>query len=189
MKFKTIAASLILVVFLAGKLNAQGIDQFSFGLAGGVAVPDGQLSDVTKTGASGALMLAMGNIGSPFGVRFDAMYSWLPGRDSPADSLAATGDARILGLNGNLIFSLVGVDTRLYSIMGIGAYGYRPKASGARNADDFGWNAGLGVWLPMIGGFIEARYHTFYRALPDPVSGARGKRSAKFIPITIGFLW
>lgn len=187
MNFKTIAA--LLCFALANTVRAQGNDQSSFGISAGAAVPDGQLADVAKVGPTGSIMFALGNIGSAFGVRFDGMYMWFPGRDTPRDSLTATGDVGIWGLNGNLVFSLIGVDTRLYGLTGIGAYGYRPKASGARNTDDFGWNAGLGVWIPGIGGFIEARYHTFYRALPDPVTGARGKRSAKFIPVTIGFLW
>jgi hypothetical protein len=189
MKFKTLTAVAVVIAVCVGNLEAQAIDQYSFGISGGGAIPDGQLDDVVKTGASGSVMVALGNIGSTFGVRFDAMYNWFPKRDNPPDSLAATGDAAILGVNGNLVFSLIGVERRLYAITGVGAYGFRPKGPGSRKADDFGWNAGLGVWLPMIGGFIEARYHTFYRALPDPVTGARGKRSAKFIPITIGFLW
>jgi hypothetical protein len=189
MKLKTIAALLLVAVGIAGRLEGQAVDQYAFGIAGGAAIPNGQLRDVTGTGASGAVMVAMGNIGSSFGVRFDAMYNWLPGRDTPADSLTATGDVRIIGLTGNLVFSLIGVERRLYAITGIGGYGYRPSASGTKKADDFGWNAGLGIWLPAIGGFVEARYHTFYRALPDPVTGATGKRSARFIPVTIGFLW
>ncbi len=187
MKFKTIVAFSVVMLTLASRLNAQGADQYSIGVAGGIVIPSNQLSDAVNTGASGSLMVGMGNTGSAFGFRFDAAYNWLPKVDSP--TVAATGDVKILSLTGNLVFSLIGVDKRLYAITGIGAYGYRPSASGTKKADDFGWNAGFGIWLPAMNGFIEARYHTFYRALPDPVTGAVGKKSAKFIPVTIGFLW
>jgi hypothetical protein len=189
MKFKTFVALSIATFGLAATLEAQGDDQYTFGVSGGLAVPTRQLGDVTKPGANGTISVTMGNIGSTFGVRFDGMYNWLPEKDDPPDSIAPTGDVRILALTGNLVFSLIGIDTRLYSILGIGAYAYRPHASGAEKANDFGWNAGLGVWIPALDGFIEARFHNFYRALPDPVTGAKGKKSAQFVPVTIGFLW
>jgi hypothetical protein len=189
MKLKTIAGLLLVAVGMSSRLDAQGDDQYALGLSGGAAFPARQLGDVTRTGANGTISVALGNIGSTLGIRFDGMYNWLPGRDNPTDSVAATGDVRILGLTGNFVFSLIGVDTRLYMISGIGAYAYRPHASGAEKANDFGWNAGLGLWIPALGGFIEARFHNFYRALPDPVTGAAGKKSAQFVPVTIGFLW
>jgi hypothetical protein len=49
--------------------------------------------------------------------------------------------------------------------------------------------AGLGVWLPGINGFVEAKILNLYNALPDPSTGVKGRKSAQLFPITLGIMF
>ena len=99
------------------------------------------------------------------------------------------GDARVFSLSGNVLFRVYGSDTRLYAIGGIGGFWYNPSGPGTNAVNDFGVNAGLGLWLPRFNGFVEARWFNLYRAMPDPVTGLKGKKSARLYPITVGVMF
>lgn len=172
----------------AGSASAQGKDQFAIGIsAGGTVVTDG-LKDHHTNGPAGMLSLAIGSIGTPVGFRLDFIYTALGDRKGGAFT-QDQGKALVLGLAGNAIFSIYGQSTRLYAIAGAGGYGYRPKGAGTEDATDLGLNAGLGIWIPKVSGFIEARYHNVFRALPDSKDGEERRRSARFVPITFGVLF
>ncbi|HVF39662.1 MAG TPA: hypothetical protein VM939_07150 [Gemmatimonadaceae bacterium] len=187
MKLQAIGVVILAAVLLPRGIEAQGQDQYVWGVAGGVAITTSDLRDAHPNGANATLVFGIGGLGSPVGVRFDFMYNQFEDQE---DGTLQQGKARITALTGNLVFNIYGDEKRLYGIIGVGGYGYNPDGAGTRNANDFGFNAGLGVWLPGLRGtFIEARYHNFYRALPDQATGETGKRSAKFVPITVGFLF
>lgn len=165
--------------------RAQMDDQFSWGLSAGAAIPANALAKDHDVGVNGGITFAFGGIGQLFGVRVDGMFNRFGAKGVGADVPAGTpvaGNARILGGTVNLVMGLVGRDNRVYLTGGVGGYGIRPGVKGVKGKTDFGINGGVGLWLPGVNGFIEARYHHFYRALEN-------KRPAVFVPITLGILF
>jgi hypothetical protein len=155
--------------------RAQVNDQFSWGVNAGAVIPANYLAKDYNTGVNTGLTFAFGGVGQLLGVRIDGMYNWFGAKSDTA------GNARILGGTVNLVMSVFGASNRLYVTGGVGGYGIRTGVKGA-GTNDFGLNGGLGLWLPSVNGFIEARYHHFYRALAN-------KKPAVFVPITVGVLF
>ena len=157
--------------------RAQVDDTFSWGVSAGAAVPANYLAKDHNTGVNGGLSFAIGGVDQLFGIRIDGMFNQFG-----AKSGTAAGTTRILGGTLDLVLPVIGNGKSLYVIGGVGGYGIRPGVSGQTSVNDFGLNGGIGLWLPGVNGFIEARYNHFYRALPN-------KRPAIFIPITLGILF
>ncbi|MEO8194298.1 MAG: hypothetical protein ABI681_10650 [Gemmatimonadales bacterium] len=188
MKFPILAALLAAFVIPSVEALAQRDDQFAWGIGGGATFPSGIARDNHTTGAHGTLMFGIGAVDSPFGIRFDGMYSSL-GNRSGTSVVTDQGSARIFSLSANGLFRVYGSDTRLYAIGGLGGYWYNPDGPGTTAVNDFGLNAGAGLWLPWFNGFVEARWMNLYRALPDPVTGEKGRRSARIYPVTLGIMF
>ncbi len=177
MKFLIAAVLVSVVATFPSAASAQVNDQFSWGLSAGAAFPVKELKKEHQAGINAGITLAFGGVGQLFGIRVDGMINRFGAkRDTEA------GNARILGGTLNLVYSVFGSENRLYAIAGVGAYGIRPDVPGQDSKTDFGTNGGIGLWLPGISGFIEARYHHFFRALPD-------KKAAAFVPVTLGILF
>ncbi len=182
--FAALAASLV----VAGhRAEAQGQDHFVVGFSGGVLIPSGIGADNHKVGPNGSVMLGVGGIDSPFGLRFDASYGAL-GSKTGTGTLGL-GAARVTNFNGNVLFTLLGQSRKLYFVGGAGSYSYNPEARGIKTTTDLAVNAGLGLWLPAVNGFVEARWFNLFRALPDPVTGLRGKASLRLYPISFGLMF
>lgn len=156
--------------------QAQVDDQFSWGVTAGAAVPANTLAKDHNTGINGGITFAFGGVGQLFGLRVDGMFNRFGAKSDTA------GNARILGAAVNLVVGVLGDGNRVYLTGGVGGYGIRPGIKGRSGKNDFGINGGIGLWLPGVNGFIEARYHHFYRALEN-------KRPAVFVPITVGILF
>ncbi len=156
--------------------GAQVDDQFSWGVSAGAAIPANDLAKNHNTGVNAGLTFALGGVGQLFGVRIDGMYNRFGAKTDSA------GNARILGGTVNLVMTVLGDTDRLYLTGGVGAYGIRTGVKGESAKNDFGVNGGIGLWLPFVNGFIEARYHHFYRAFAS-------NKPAVFVPITVGVLF
>jgi hypothetical protein len=185
MKRSIIAALVILAFTAVNRAAAQGQDQFVWGLSGGAMIPSGLGADNHKTGPVGAVMLGIGSVDSPFGVRFDASYGSLGAKTGPRT--LGLGSAKVFNFNANAIFTLLGQEKKLYFVGGAGSYNYNPE--GRVSTKDLALNAGLGFWVPAADAFVEARWFNLVRALPDPVTGLRGKRALRIYPISLGFLF
>jgi hypothetical protein len=74
-------------------------------------------------------------------------------------------------------------------IGGAGSFSYNPDGRGIKTTTDLALNGGLGIWFPAVNGFVEARWFNLFRALPDPVTGLRGKTSLRIYPISFGLLF
>lgn len=178
MKLSIAAAIVCVAVAFPSGTVAQVDDHYSWGLNAGAAVPAKELAKDHGTGVSAGVTFAFGGVGQLFGVRVDGMFNRFG-----AKSGTTAGNARILGATINLVYSVFGESrSRLYVTGGVGGYGIRPDVPGQDSKNDFGTNGGIGLWIPSVSGFIEARYHHFFRALPD-------KRPAVFVPITFGVLF
>ena len=187
MKFSILAA-VALSMALPAAAYAQRDDQFVWGVAGGVTIPTGAAKDNHKAGPHGALMFGIGGVDSPFGVRLDGQYAALG--DGGDNGLAIDqGKARVFSLMGNGVISLYGSNRKLYVVGGLGGFWYNPDGQGTTAVNDFALGGGLGVFFPGINGFVEAKFLNFYRALPDPVTGLKGKKSAQLIPVTLGIMF
>jgi hypothetical protein len=189
MKLSIFAALAAALVVAGHRVEAQGQDQFIFGISGGAMIPSGLGADNHKTGPLGSVMLGIGSVDSPFGVRFDASYGAL-GSKTGTGTLGL-GSARIFNFNGNVVFTLLGQEKKLYFVGGAGSYNYSPDGpgAGARSTKDLALNGGFGIWLPFVDGFVEGRLFNMYRALPDPVTGLRGKRSLRIYPVSFGLIF
>jgi hypothetical protein len=173
----SVGAAIVLVAMTFPRgARAQGDDQFSWGISAGAAVPTNYLAKDHNTGVNAGITMAFGGVGQLFGIRMDGMFNQFG-----AKSGTTVGSARILGGTVSLVMPVFGDADRVYLIGGVGGYGIRPGVTG-QTSNDFGLNGGIGLWLPGVHGFIEARYHHFYRVLAD-------KRPAIFVPITLGILF
>ena len=177
MKFLIAAVLVVLVTASPSSASAQVNDQFAWGLSAGAAFPVKELKKEHQTGINAGITLAFGGVGQLFGIRVDGMINRFPAKDD-----TDAGNARIIGGTLNLVYSVFGTDNRLYAIAGVGAYGIRPDVPGQEGKTDFGTNGGIGIWLPGISSYLEARYHHFYRAFP-------GSKAAPFVPVTLGILF
>src|SRR6185503_7515133 len=65
------------IAISSGDARAQREDQFAWGIGGGATIPSGLANDYHKTGVHGDVSLGIGMVDSPWGVRFDGMYSSL----------------------------------------------------------------------------------------------------------------
>lgn len=193
MKIKTFAILLALVIPSA-RAAAQRDDQFTFGIGGGASIVSGEAADAHKTGAHGTVSWGIGMVDSPWGIRFDGMYSALGAKERLANTPNAQtvmpqGDARVFVLTGNAVVTLYGSNTHLYAIGGLGGFWYNPDGDGTKSQNNLALQGGLGVYLPVANAFIEAKWLRLARALPDQATGLQGKKTAILYPVTLGILF
>ena len=188
MKFSIPCLLLAAGLLFATEAAAQRDDQFVWGIGAGASIPTGTANDNHKTGTHANLMFGIGAVDSPFGIRFDGSFGKLNSRVND-DVAVHQGEASVFSLMGNAVFNLYGSNTKVYTIAGLGGYWYNPDGANTSTANDLVLGGGLGIWIPRIHGFVEARALNHYRALPDSETGEKGKRSALIIPITLGILF
>lgn len=193
MRLSTAAAILIFAGFPA-VASGQRDDQFVFGFSGGATLTSGLSSDMHEPGPHGMLSWGIGMVDSPWGIRFDGAYSALGEKTrtilAPGGPIDKTqGSAKLFVLSGSAIFNIYGSNTHVYAIGGLGGYWYNPDGPGTSSKNDLGVQAGLGLYLPGIHAFVEAKWLNLYRALPDPDTGVNGKKSARLYPVTLGILF
>jgi opacity protein-like surface antigen len=165
-------------VSLAGaQLSAQAPKPFTIGIAGGAAIPLGDLADLYNTGYNGTASLGLSSFGSPIGLRFEGMYNKILGRDDVGNP----PDARIVAGTANLVYGLPGVGIRPYLIGGAGYYGLKPDVDNIESENKLGLNGGLGAMFPLSGfnTFVEARLHHVFTDVS----------STQFVPVTFGILF
>ena len=165
-------------VSLAGaQLSAQSAKPLTIGLAGGAAIPLGDLADLYNTGYNGTVSLGLSSFGSPIGLRFEGMYNKILGRDDVGNP----PDARIVAGTANLVYALPGVGIRPYLIGGAGYYGLKPDVDNIESENKLGLNGGIGAMFPLSGfnAFIEARLHHVFTDVS----------STQFVPVTFGILF
>jgi opacity protein-like surface antigen len=149
----------------------------SIGIAGGVSLPQGDLSDGANTGWHALGTLVVSTLTQPLGLRLDVAYNQFP--FSSGGGNTSVGSAT---LNGTYRLPMTNSPMSPYLIAGLGAY--RSECSldtGCDAATKFGWNVGLGTKLAALGfkSFIEARYHRT----------KRGDAHLNYFPITVGLLF
>lgn len=175
----TLAAFAALMLLATQPLRAQR--PITFGLAGGLSLPQGDLSNASQLGwhALGTLNLQSPML--PMGLRLDAAYNRFAGDGDVSTSL---GNFDVASLTGNFTYRLPMTNSPIspYVIGGMGAY--RTSCSDAPDCGgsiDFGWNVGLGFKMYALGlrSFVEARYHRTERGTSD----------VHYFPLTLGLIF
>lgn len=170
-----IPAVVAAAVALPALATAQSLT--SFGVAAGASVPAGNFGDAVKTGYHAMAMLNVSAPLSPVGFRIDGMFNEFDVKNSGSDK------DRVWALTGNVLMkSGSALAASPYLIGGGGWYHNSLKfndvfGSGTATDDQFGFNVGAGLRLPLTGfsAFVEARYHKML-----------GGSNVQFIPITFG---
>jgi hypothetical protein len=175
-----VLALLVCIVVGAPTLLAQR--PITLGVAGGVSVPTGDLSDGVQTGWHALGTLAVSTPKQPLGLRIDGAYHQFDfANDGPIRVDA--GAQTIVSGTANVTYRLPTPNSPLapYVITGLGAYRTACTEESVCDAKTrFGWNAGLGTkwYFRRVTGFLEARFHRTTRA-GDGVP---------WVPVTFGVL-
>ena len=174
MKRTAMALAAAAVALLTSTASAQSGRPVTLGISAGAAIPMGDFADAYNTGYNGTVSVGFNSLGSPVGLRVDGMYNKFGGRDD----VAIQTDARIIGANANLVYSLPGQGIRPYLIGGGGIYGLKTDVPNSEQITDFGINGGIGAAFPLSGfnTFIEARLHHVFTE----------NQAMQFIPVTFG---
>ena len=179
MRKSRVAVAVIALLAAAGTASAQVatiLKPVQIGVAVGGALP---LSDFGKSFNSGFNVTGTMAINVPLlpvGFRIDAAYNQFGAKGT------SNINAKIAGVSGNAVFSVPGaVIVSPYLIGGVGYYRVSSSATGSVAANDFGFNVGAGVKVPLVvfSTFIEARY--------TRVSESGGSMS--FVPVTVGVMF
>ena len=168
----------------------------SLGLGGGYTMPVGDSKDALKNGfhlrgiAEGHLPML------PMGLRAALGYQKLNLKDLAAASGYSNGQSQILSGLAGFTFSLISVGpVRPYITASLGAFHVKGEVDSSsttltKSQTKFGVDGGLGVKLGLgpIKGFAEARVENVYtdQGWNPAISNLK---SARFIPITFGFLF
>ena len=172
----------IAVVTASHSASAQSsmLPGFQIGASGGIAFPTSDLGNSTNTGYNIAVAVGVKPYASPIGLRFEAAYNEFGLK-------GGGGNINIPSFTANATLALPAAGFTPYVIGGAGLY--RPSASltglGNSSENDFGFNIGGGVKIPLSSSFetfVEARYNRVN------VGGTNGG-SLSFIPLTVGIMW
>lgn len=164
--FTVLAAGLLAAA--PATLRAQSIS-----LAGGLALPVGDLNKGEQTGYNATLGLNFGAPLVPVGARIEGSINGFNHKNNVA------GDLRVMSATANAIFNLGAP----YLIGGLGYYNARVKVtslgvSSEASESGAGINIGGGIRFPLgtLSPFAEIRYHQMLG----------NNDGVKFVPITFG---
>jgi len=171
--------SLVTLIF-ASSATAQASNPLTFGIAGGLSQPLGDLGDATSLGFNVTGTLDARPAVIPFPLRFDLMINrWgLDRVDGSARAIAGVANAVFNFPTQNPATSLAP-----YVIGGFGIYNAGFNFDDADDPDsetDLGINFGGGVRFPLSGfdTYVEARYHNVF--------GGDDEGDVSFLPIVFG---
>ncbi|MGQ0642108.1 MAG: outer membrane beta-barrel protein [Gemmatimonadaceae bacterium] len=155
----------------------------AIGIAGGASAPQGRLGDGSEIGWHALATVNLSSVMLPLGIRIDAAYNRFSVSQTTGD-VTRDGYQGVGSLTGNLTYRLPMWNSPFspYLIGGMGAYRSRCSDVSICVGDtEFGWNAGLGTKLYVLGfrSFLEARYHRTERLGAD----------VHFIPVSFGIVF
>ena len=175
-------------------------------LFGGVAVPMGNLDDVSKAGFNFGGAVDLGPASLPFRLRVDLAYTKLGTKEQSMSDpfvLSAKSDVNTLSGTLNAVFTpgTTGTAIRPYFLGGAGYYNTNFDGEIRGDLGDFdfdetkgslGFNAGMGVRFQFVGfsSFVEARYHHIMKAVltvdDDGSDVTESWESGGYFPIVFG---
>lgn len=178
MKHSLFITALAGMALVSLPFEARAQNPVQLGIAGGVSLPSGDLSDISDVGFNGTVTVGMTPALIPLGIRIDGAINQFAIKDNLGD-----GSVRFLSVTGNLVYKIPGATVSPYLIGGAGLYNAKVELApfGSDSENKFGWNVGGGITMPLSGftTFIEARFNQVQ--LED--------QPLRFIPITFGVLF
>jgi hypothetical protein len=162
------AIVLAAMAFAVPSLQAQ---KPSINISAGASLPTGDAADGVEMGYNAAVGLGLKPALLPLGLRVEGMFNTFQFKEAISD-----GSWRVMGLTANATYTVI---PALYLIGGVGLYNSKASEDGAEASNDFGFNFGAGVNIPLtgFGTYIEARFHH--------VPGENDS-NFQFIPISFG---
>lgn len=161
-------------------------------VAGGLAIPVGELSDIASTGFIGLAGVTYRRLGLPIAARAEVLYHHLGANEDEAYPTRAgfvmSDRVATLGLAASAVLTLSDTERgQFYAVGGFGVYRQNVKGVSAPggpggsvedNTTRGGFNVGAGFERPLGGAnwFLEARLHQMFSGTP------RGS----VLPVTIG---
>jgi hypothetical protein len=177
-----LAAACLGIVASAAPLGAQS--PISFGLGGGVSLPEGELADGANTGWHGLVTAELASPMHPWGLRLDVAYNRFEFNDEAVAALGGEGNQTAGSATLGVLYRLPKVTSPVqpYVILGLGAY--RTECSlgpGCESRVRYGWNYGVGAKFFFLGleNFVEIRGHRTKSRTAD----------VHYFPVTIGVLF
>jgi opacity protein-like surface antigen len=166
-----VAAALLVGMVAATPGSAQARGYFGFG--GGLSVPTGDFAEGFKTGWLGQFVAGITGASGMIGGRIDGQYV--------RHSLdVGTGNVRMIGVNGDLVWTPGRRPAKLHPYLMGGVGFYNAKASNATEGEtNFAFNLGAGLQVHLKEGmdfFAEGRW----------ISVRSDPGSTNFIPIVLG---
>ena len=157
-----LAAACYGVVASAAPLQAQR--PISFGLGGGLSLPQGDVEDRVNTGWHALLTAELASPMHPWGLRLDVAYNRFEFTEQLEAGLGGEGHQTVGSATLNILYRLPKVTwpVQAYLLGGLGAY--RTDCSLGPGCDSrvrYGWNYGLGAKFFFLGfkNFVEIRGH------------------------------
>jgi opacity protein-like surface antigen len=146
----------------------------SFGIAGGLSIPSGDIGDAVESGFLVGGLLEFARPASPLAFRVEVDYS----RFGSKLDIAGAGDLRVISGVANVLYKFAGQTARPYLLGGLGVFNSGSSAEDSGSETDLGFNVGAGLEVPLSGitVFGDVRYKSIL-ASPDNVN---------FIPIRVG---
>lgn len=174
-----LTASLAVVAPLT---SAEAQSPLSFGLGGGISLPQGEVDDAVNPGWHALVTAALGSPMQPLGLRLDVAYNQFGFSDQQVAALGGEGHQSVGSATLNFTYRLPKATWSVspYLLWGIGAY--RTDCSlGCESRVRYGWNYGLGAKLFFLGfnGFIELRGHRTKSRTSD----------VHYFPLTFGIMF
>jgi len=149
---------------------AASVKPITFGIKAGGSIPVSDFSDNAKTGYLLGAQVGLATAALPVTFRVDADFSQYTAKGSSSDK------GQIWGFTGNVLYNLpISSSVTPYAIAGAGMY---TSKSVGPHSNDFGFNVGGGVKIPLSGfnTFIEARYTRINTT----------GQATQFVPIYVG---
>jgi hypothetical protein len=162
------------IVALVAPIHLEAQRPVHLNVAGGVSFPQARFGDVESTGWHALVGLDVSWLMQPIGLRVDVAHNRFT-------AVAAGPDQAVSSATLNLTYRIPATNTPFSPYLIAGAGAYRIECTGAINcgsATRFGWNAGLGTKIAILGPrlFIESRFHA--------VNARAG--NVRFVPVTFG---
>ena len=154
------------------------VKPFQLGIAGGASQPMSDLKEGADLGYNGTVAMAINLPLIPVGLRVDGAYNGFAAK--------ADGGAKlhVISATGNLVYKLPSIGVSPYVIAGAGYYMSTTTVPSSASIKDnnFGWNAGAGINLPLsvFKAFVEARYNSV---------SLDGGAKMEFVPVTFGIMF
>lgn len=166
---------------LAPLASVEAQRPISFGVGGGLSLPEGDVSDQINTGWHALVTAELASPMHPWGLRLDLAYNRFSFDDELQASLGEGNEtASSATLNFTYRLPKVTWPVQAYLLWGLGAY-HTDCSIGCESRVRYGWNYGIGAKFYFLGfrNFIEFRGHRTKSRTDD----------VHYFPLTLGIMF